>query len=73
MHGKIGFGEVGTVFLTDDSLSNLKMHHVGLSPIMSNSVPSGLQNNYTLIVKEFETSETFIIWAIPDLNFFTSY
>ena len=58
MGGIIGV-EVGSRFVTDYSLSILEMHRVGLvqlSKIMSIPVISSLQNNYTVLGKELETT-----------------
>jgi hypothetical protein len=43
-------------FEADDSLSIFQIHRVGLAPILSKTIKSSLQNNYTVLGVEFQST-----------------
>ncbi len=68
MVGKIGVVGVSAArFVTDNALSVLQVHCVGLGTTPA-PASSSLQNNCAVLGVEFETLKMLITLAIPDLN-----
>ncbi len=65
MIGAIG---VGSRFKTNDALSVLEVHCVGLVILISRPVVSSLQDNCTVLGVKLKTRQTLTAWIIADLD-----